>query len=61
MIRRPGHGDHLAATADHGIRERQEAVSAPPGFADAIAWLAPPRSLARHFYRRVTRRLGSGR
>jgi uncharacterized protein len=41
MIRRPGYGDHLAATVDPGIRERQEGISAPPGFADAIAWLAP--------------------
>jgi len=41
MIRRPGYGDHLAATVDPGIRERQESISAPPGFADAIAWLAP--------------------
>ena len=41
MIRRPGHGDHLAATVDPGIHERQEGISAPPGFADAICWLAP--------------------
>lgn len=41
LIRRPGYGDHLAATVDPGIRERQQAVSAPPGFADGIAWLAP--------------------
>jgi predicted enzyme related to lactoylglutathione lyase len=39
MIRRPGYGDHLAATVDPGIHERQDAVSAPPGFADAIGWL----------------------
>jgi predicted enzyme related to lactoylglutathione lyase len=39
--RRPGYGDHLAATSDPEIYERQAAVSAPPGFADAIAWLAP--------------------
>jgi predicted enzyme related to lactoylglutathione lyase len=39
MIRRPGYGDHLEATVDPGIRERQD--SAPPGFADAIGWLAP--------------------
>jgi uncharacterized protein len=37
MIRRPGYGDHLAATVDPGIRERQ--ASAPPGFADAVGWL----------------------
>jgi uncharacterized protein len=41
MIRRPGYGDHLAATIDPGIHERQGGVSAPPGFADAIGWLAP--------------------
>lgn len=41
MIRRPGYGDHLAATVDPGINERQEGISAPPGFADAIGWLAP--------------------
>ena len=41
MIRRPGYGDHLAATIDPGIHERQAGVSAPPGFADAIGWLAP--------------------
>jgi hypothetical protein len=40
MIRRPGYGDHLAATVDPGIRERQDGVSAPPGFADAIGWIA---------------------
>ena len=41
MIRRPGYGDHLAATIDPGIHERQAAVAAPPGFADAVGWLAP--------------------
>ncbi|HKY65583.1 MAG TPA: VOC family protein, partial [Acidimicrobiales bacterium] len=41
LWRRPGYGDHLAATIDPGIHERQTAVSAPPGFADAVAWLAP--------------------
>lgn len=41
MIRRPGYGDHLAATVDPGIQERQDGISAPPGFADAIGWLAP--------------------
>lgn len=41
MIRRPGYGDHLAATVDPGIHERQDAVQAPPGFADAIGWVAP--------------------
>jgi len=42
MIRRPGYGDHLAATVDPGIAERQDDISAPPGFADAFGWLAPP-------------------
>lgn len=45
MIRVPGYGDHLAATVDAGIHERQEAIHAPPGFADAIAWLAPTDDL----------------
>jgi uncharacterized protein len=50
MIRRPGYGDHLAATVDPGIRERQESISAPPGFADAIAWLAPLTSDQDHWH-----------
>lgn len=41
MVRRPGYGDHLAATSDPDIRERQAEISAPPGFEDAIAWVAP--------------------
>jgi uncharacterized protein len=40
MWRRPGYGDHLAATADPDIHERQDGINAPPGFADAIGWLA---------------------
>jgi predicted enzyme related to lactoylglutathione lyase len=39
MIRRPGYGDHLAATIDPGIHDRQASVKTPPGFADAIGWL----------------------
>jgi hypothetical protein len=39
LLRRPGYGDHLAATVDPGIHERQAGVGAPPGFADAVAWL----------------------
>ena len=35
MVRLPGYGDHLAATVDPDIRERQS--SAPPGFADVVA------------------------
>src|SRR5436190_19035259 len=44
MIRRPGYGDHLAATSDPDIYERQASVNTPPGFADAIGWLGavPP-------------------
>lgn len=40
MIRRPGYGDHLAATVDPDIRERQSGVVAPPGFEDAVAWMS---------------------
>ena len=35
MIRLPGYGDHLAATVDPDIHERQE--FAPPGSADVVA------------------------
>jgi predicted enzyme related to lactoylglutathione lyase len=38
-IRRPGYGQHLAATIDPGIYERQ--ASAPPGFADVIGGMLP--------------------
>lgn len=38
MLQVPGYGDHLAATIDPGIHERQ--ASAPPGFADVIGGLA---------------------
>jgi uncharacterized protein len=41
MWRRPGYGRHLAATVDPDIDARHEGISAPSGFADAIAWLAP--------------------
>ncbi|MBJ8345456.1 VOC family protein [Antrihabitans sp. YC2-6] len=44
MIRRPGYGDHLAATVDPGIHERQSGEFVPPGFADAIGWMAPVAS-----------------
>lgn len=40
LIRQPGYGDHLAATVDPTIYERQAGVS-PVGFADAIGWQAP--------------------
>ncbi len=39
LIRRPGYGDHLAATVDPDILERQAAIMAPPGFEDAVAWM----------------------
>ena len=41
LIRRPGYGDHLAATVDPGIHERQSGNQVPPGFADAIGWIGP--------------------
>ena len=37
MVRLPGYGDHLAATVDPHIYERQ--AFAPPGFADVVAGL----------------------
>lgn len=40
LLRVPGYGDHLQATVDPGIRERQSSVAAPPGFEDAIGWIA---------------------
>lgn len=40
MIRRPGYGDDLAATIDPDIHERQSGAQVPPGFADAIGWIA---------------------
>ena len=49
MIRRPGYGDHLEATVDPDIRTRQSGLAAPPGFEDAIAWIATtaPAELSR--------------
>ncbi|WP_448004420.1 VOC family protein [Agromyces bauzanensis] len=41
LIRCPGYGDHLAATVDPDIRERQASDVTPPRFEDAIGWLAP--------------------
>ncbi len=41
LVRRPGYGDHLDATVDPGIRERQAQGNVPPGFEDAIAWWLP--------------------
>jgi predicted enzyme related to lactoylglutathione lyase len=37
MLQVPGYGDHLAATVDPGIYQRQ--AKAPPGFADVIGGL----------------------
>jgi predicted enzyme related to lactoylglutathione lyase len=50
MIRRPGYGDHLAATSDPGIRERQSGDSVPPGFADAFGWLVAAREEQPHWH-----------
>ena len=51
LVRRPGYGDHLEATVDPTIRERQSALVAPPGFEDAIAWVAPLEpALAPHWH-----------
>jgi predicted enzyme related to lactoylglutathione lyase len=41
MWRRPGYGEHLAATVDPDIHERQAAGGAPAGFADVVAGRAP--------------------
>ena len=41
LWRRPGYADHLAATIDPGIHARHAEIGAPPGFQDAVAWLAP--------------------
>lgn len=40
LIRRPGYGDHLAATVNPDIKKIQADVMAPPGFEDAVAWMA---------------------
>jgi uncharacterized protein len=51
MIRRPGYGDHLEATVDPGIRERQAGIAPPSGFEDAIAWVAALEpGLAAHWH-----------
>lgn len=54
MIRRPGYGDHLAATVDPGIHERQSEVGAPPGFADAVGWLVPGGDEPPHWHVTLT-------
>ena len=40
LVRRPGYGDHLAATVNPDIKKIQTEVMAPPGFEDAVAWMA---------------------
>jgi uncharacterized protein len=45
LWRRPGYGDHLESTVDPDIRTRQ--AQAPPGFADAVAWLGAGSGPAR--------------
>ena len=40
MVRRPGYGDHLAATIYPDIKKVQADAMAPAGFEDAIAWMA---------------------
>ncbi|MET0451883.1 MAG: VOC family protein [Mycobacterium sp.] len=39
VVRKPGYGDHLAATADPDIRKRQEEAGTPAAFEDVIAWM----------------------
>jgi predicted enzyme related to lactoylglutathione lyase len=48
MIQVPGYGDHLAATSDPDIHERQ--ATAPPGFADVIGGLAKAGDLGPHWH-----------
>jgi predicted enzyme related to lactoylglutathione lyase len=48
MIQVPGYGDHLAATSDPDIHERQ--ATAPPGFADVIGGLARADDLGPHWH-----------
>ena len=50
MIRQPGYGDHLAATSDPGIHERQSGDEVPPGFADAFGWLALTQGEQPHWH-----------
>jgi predicted enzyme related to lactoylglutathione lyase len=50
LIRCPGYGDHLAATVDPDIRERQASAITPPKFEDAIGWLAPGHDDPPHWH-----------
>jgi predicted enzyme related to lactoylglutathione lyase len=40
LIRRPGYADHLAATIDPDIKKRHAESGIPPGFSDAIGFVA---------------------
>jgi uncharacterized protein len=48
MLQVPGYGDHLAATVDPGIHERQAA--APPGFADVIGGVVTAADEPAHWH-----------
>jgi len=48
MLQVPGYGDHLAATVDPGIHERQ--AGAPPGFADVIGSLVVTTDVPAHWH-----------
>ena len=50
LIRQPGYGDHLAATSDPGIHERQAGDKVPPGFADAFGWLVVAQEEQPHWH-----------
>jgi predicted enzyme related to lactoylglutathione lyase len=50
LIRQPGYGDHLAATSDPGIHERQSGDTVPPGFADAFGWLVVAQGEHPHWH-----------
>ncbi len=52
MIRLPGYGDHLAATIDPDIHERQQ--FAPPGFADVVAGMERRADVDPHWEVRFT-------
>lgn len=54
MLRVPGYGDHLEATVDPEIRDRQAGANAPEGYEDAIGWLAPLEPEADRPYWHVT-------
>lgn len=41
LLRVPGYGEHLRATADPTILERHAEAGAPEGFSDGVGWIAP--------------------